>query len=67
LPEHVAGQDPSALFLARLLLPADQSPIEQRPIRRPGEPVVVRNDWRPFVVTVSALVRWLGIKVTSDV
>jgi hypothetical protein len=67
LPEHVAGQDPSALFLARLLLPADQSPIEQRPIRRLSEPVVVRNDWRPFVVTANALVRWLGIKVTSDV
>lgn len=67
LPEHVAGQDTSALFLARLLLPADQSPIDQRPIRRLGEPVVVRNDWRPFVVTANALVRWLGIKVATDV
>lgn len=67
LPEHVSGQDTNALFLARLLLPADQGPIDQRPIRRLGEPVVVRNDWRPFVVTANALVRWLGIKVTADV
>lgn len=66
LPEHVAGQDPSALFLARLLLPADPGPIDQRPIRRLSEPVVVRNDWRPFVVTANALVRWLGIKVTAE-
>lgn len=66
LPEHVAGQDPSALFLARLLLPADQSPMDQRPVRRLSEAVVVRNDWRPFVVTVGALVRWLGIKVTAE-
>ena len=63
LPEHVAGQDTSALFLARLLLPADQSSIGQRPGRRLSETVEVRNEWRPFVVTANALARWLGINI----
>ncbi|MBV5329168.1 MAG: hypothetical protein JZU65_16335 [Chlorobium sp.] len=66
LSEHVAGQDTSALFLARLLLPADQGPIGQRPARRFGEPVIVRNELRPFVVTANALARWLGIQVTAN-
>jgi len=66
LPEHVAGQDTSALFLARLLLPADQGPIGQRPARRIDEAVVVRNELRPFVVTAKALARWLGIQVTAN-
>lgn len=61
LAEHVAGQDTSALFLARLLLPADQGPAGQRPNRRLNEAVEVHNEWRPFVVTANALARWLGI------
>jgi len=61
LPEHVAGQDTSAIFLARLLLPADQGPAGQRPGRRLSETVEVHNEWRPFVVTANALARWLGI------
>lgn len=65
LPEHVAGQDTSSLFLARLLLPADQGPIGQRPARRAGEAVLVRNELRPFVVTANALARWLGIQVSA--
>jgi len=67
LPEHVAGQDTSSLFLARLLLPADQGPVGQRPARRSSEAVVVRNELRPFVVTANALARWLGIRVTAAV
>lgn len=67
LPEHVPGQDTSALFLARVLLPADQAPAGQRPQRRTTEEVVVRNELRPFVVTANALARWLGIGVTGDV
>lgn len=67
LPEHVPGQDTSSLFLARVLLPADQGPIGQRPARRSGEAVVVRNELRPFVVTANALARWLGIQVTEQV
>jgi len=66
LPEHVAGQDTSSLFLARLLLPADQGSIGQRPARRISEAVMVRNELRPFVVTASALARWLGIQVTAN-
>jgi len=67
LPEHVAGQDTSALFLARVLLPADQAPAGQRPTRRMTEAVTVRNELRPFVVTANALASWLGIQVTADV
>ena len=67
LPEHVAGQDASSLFLARVLLPADQGPVGQRPARRSSEAVVVRNELRPFVVTANALARWLGIQVTAGV
>ncbi len=67
LPEHVPGQDTSSLFLARLLLPADQAPAGQRPARRSTEAVEVRNDLRPFVVTANALARWLDIQVTADV
>jgi len=66
LPEHVAGQDTGSLFLARLLLPADQGPIGLRPARRLAEAVVVRNELRPFVVTAGALARWLGIQVTAN-
>lgn len=66
LPEHVPGQDASSLFLARILIPADQAPAGQRPVRRPSEDVAVRNELRPFVVTASALARWLKIKVTGD-
>ncbi len=67
LPEHVPGQDTSSLFLARVLLPADQAPAGQRPERRTTETVEVRNDLRPFVVTANALARWLNIEVTADV
>ncbi len=66
LPEHVPGQDTSSLFLARVLIPADQAPAGQRPARRTTETVEVRNDIRPFVVTANALVRWLNIQVTAD-
>lgn len=66
LAEHVAGQGTADLFVARLLLPADQGPIGGRPTRRDGEAVVVRNDLRPFVVTAGALARWLGMAVTGS-
>ena len=66
LPEHVAGQDTSSLFLARLILPADQGPIGQRPSRRSTEEVLVRNELRPFVLTANALARWLGIHVMAE-
>ena len=65
LPEHLPGQDTSALFLARVVLPADQSPPAQRPLRRGAEAVVVRNELRPFVVTAAALARWLDVQATA--
>jgi len=65
LSEHVPGQDPSDLFLARVVLPADQAPAGQRPQRRTAETVVVRNEPRPFVVTAGALARWLNIQVSG--
>jgi len=67
LAEHLPGQDTSSLFLARLLLPANQGPVGQRPARRSGEAVVVRNELRPFVLTVNALARWLNIQVMAAV
>lgn len=65
LPEHLPGQDTAALFLARVLFPADQSPAGQRPNRRMSEMVLIRNELRPFVVTAGALSRWLNIQVTA--
>lgn len=65
LAEHLPGQDTSALFLARVLLPADQGPLGQRPVRRSTDTVIVRNELRPFVVSTNALVRWLNIQVTA--
>lgn len=65
LAEHVAGQDTTDLFLARLLLPAEAPSGGQRPARRSGEAVLVRNDLRPFVVTTGALARWLNIPLMA--
>ncbi len=64
LDEHVPGQDPSALLLARVLLPADAPVADQRPARRLDEPVKVRNELRNFVVPLAALTRWLDIPLT---
>lgn len=66
LNEHVAGQDSSSIFLARLIIPADSTPPGERPARREGENVVVRNELRPFVVTANALARWLELAVTAQ-
>ncbi len=65
--EHVPGQDPSALLLARVILPADPAPPGQPPVRRSGEPVTPRNDLRRFVVTTAALARWLEIPLTTRI
>jgi hypothetical protein len=62
LREHAAGQDPTALFLARLLLPATPAPtVDERPLRTAGAVVSVDNESRRFVYSVVALARWLGI------
>jgi hypothetical protein len=61
---HVAGQDTNDLFLARLLLPADQGAAGAPPKRRMAEEVLIRNELRSFALTANALARWLGIEVT---
>lgn len=61
--ELVEGQDPGALFLARLLLPADAG---SPPVRRLGEAVAVKNEARSFVVTPAALARWLDIPLSEQ-
>jgi hypothetical protein len=58
LREHAAGQDPTDLFLARLVLPATEG---SPPSRTPGEAVAVENGGRTFVYTAAALARWLGV------
>ena len=61
-PEHLPGQDPTALFLARMVLPATTSHADTaRPVRNDphlaSEPVRVDNHGRAFVYTASALAR----------
>jgi hypothetical protein len=57
LEEHVVGMDPTAQFLARVLLPvtADEPP------ERDGAAVVVDNWSRRFVSSTRLLQDWLGI------
>ncbi len=59
---YLPEQDTSALFLARILLPADQGASGSPPVRRITEQVVVRDELRPFVLTANALANWLGIQ-----
>jgi hypothetical protein len=60
LPEHVPGQDPTSVFLARLVVPATLPATGGRPIRTAGE-VVVDNRSRRFVYPPAALARWVGL------
>ncbi len=60
LPEHVLGQDPTSVFLARLVLPATLPATGGRPIRTAGD-VVVDNRSRRFVYPPAALARWVGL------
>ena len=56
-PEHVVGQNPTAVFLARLTLPLT---ADTPPQRDTTQAVVVQNDVRQFVYTPGALVHWLA-------
>jgi hypothetical protein len=56
-PEHVVGQNPTAVFLARLTIPLT---ADDPPQRDTTQDVVVQNDVRQFVYTAGALVSWLG-------
>src|SRR5437660_6966699 len=60
LPEHVVGQDPTSVFLARLVLPATLPASGGRPIRSARD-VVVDNRSRRFAYPPAALARWVGL------
>jgi hypothetical protein len=57
LPEHVANQDTTSLFLARLVIPATAG----SPPARTADPVQVDNNSRSFVYPAGALARWIGL------
>jgi hypothetical protein len=61
--EHVAGQDTTSVFLARIEIPADPpAQAGERPARTSAD-VTVDNLGRRFVVPVGALAAWLGIQI----
>lgn len=53
--EQPATEDPTILFLARMVLPATLTPGVMRPVRTQNAPVLVNNHLRRFVVTGGAL------------
>jgi len=55
--EHAAGQDATAVLLARLVLPATQASAAARPQRTEDAPVRVDNNIRPIVFNPG---RWAG-------
>lgn len=57
LPEHPVGIDPTAQFLARVLIPV----TGDAPPERDGGGVVVDNWARRFVPSAHLLQRWLGV------
>jgi hypothetical protein len=59
--EHVDGQDPTAVFLARVFIPATDAGPDQRPDRNLTTPVTVSYNGRPFALTPAALASWLGV------
>lgn len=63
LPEHVEGQDPTALFLARLRIPAEINigANSRNQVNRTGN-VLVQNDLRQFVYSTAALAAWSGLR-----
>lgn len=61
LQEHAAGQDSTAVFLARLVLPAAEPAAGEKPIRALDRPVVVNNDSRPFILSARLLAGAAGL------
>jgi hypothetical protein len=60
LAEHLVGQDPTFLFLARLVLPAQPAAAGRQPTRLAG-PVRVLNGLRQFAYSSAALARLVGL------
>ena len=64
LAEHLAGQDTSYVFLARIVFPTEdlsQLESDQRPRRKRAQNVEIINDIRPFVYSTGALARLAGL------
>ena len=64
LNEHLAGQDASYLFLARVVIPTEdltELDADGRPRRRREEKVEIINEIRPFVYSTAALARLAGL------
>lgn len=59
LAEHGPKQDPTSVFLARLVIPTTEAEAEGVAPLRTAEPVLVDNDSRQFVYPPGALARWL--------
>ena len=59
-PEHLANQDTTAVFLARVTIPAARAVAGQKPVRTGAAPTV-RNDDRRFVYAPAALARLAGV------
>jgi hypothetical protein len=70
-PEHLEGQDPTAVFLTRMVLPASRTLADtDRPVRDAQRPVRVDNHLRSFVYTAGALARvlpWTGQAIGNAV
>jgi len=65
LNEHLADQDTTYVFLARIVLPTEDVATtvdaNQRPVRRRGDHVEIINNIRPFVYSIAALARLAGL------
>lgn len=62
LPEHVPGQNPAAIFLARLVLPATSELDDLgRPTRTANAAVTVDDSARPFVYPTDLLAQLAGL------
>ena len=62
LHAHAVDQDPTGVFLARVVIEAtDPATAGDPPERTTGDPVFVLNLMRPFVYAAGAVGRWLGI------
>jgi hypothetical protein len=60
LAEHAVGMDPTSVFLARVVIPAELPDGGGRPARTAAD-VRVDNDKRLFAYSTAALARWLGV------
>lgn len=63
LPEHVPGQNPTAVFLARLVLPTDAGFDDVlRPRRTAGATITPDDTARPFVYATDLLAQLAGLQ-----